>query len=1027
MRFGVLGPLAVWTDDGEPVRVRDTKVRALLAALLLAEGRMVTVDHLVDALWGDTPPARPAAVLQARVSQLRGVLDRAEPGARALVRYRAPGYLLPADDVDAVRSTSLVRESRDGVDPRTRVDLLTRALDLWRGPALAEFADGETARPVVARWEEERVAAVEERAEALIDLGEYAAVAAELADVVDRHPFRERLHAARIRALYGAGRQGEALTAYERLRARLADELGVDPGPDLVALHRALLDQDPALDRVTVADAPPGNLPAPGDGLMGREERLTRLVALGGERRLVTLTGPGGVGKTRLALAAAERLATTAGPDGAWLVELAPLAEGGDAVGVLAAVLGVRDDGGGPGPFDRTVELLRGRRALIVLDNCEHVVASAADTVARLLRALPDLTVLATSQVPLDVAEERLFAVPPLDLPPETDDPEALARSGAAQLLVARASAAEPSFTLDQDTAAAVAVICRRLDGIPLALELAATRLRHMSADELAARLDDRFAVLGVGRRDAPARQRTLRAMIDWSWEPLGAVERQVLAHLSVLSDGGDLAAAEAVCTASAAVTHAQVLDAVGALVDRSLVVVGRHPTGTRYHLLESVAAYALDRLAESGATGRARLRHARHFADLAERADAGVRGRDQRRWLERLDCEAANLRAALDTAVREADTDLALRLANALCWYRHLRGRSGESREALDRALALPGGRPGARACARVWRAALADPKDARLREEARRTLPMVPDTPTRARLAWFLELSRWGLGDTEQAERRVRDAHEEALAAQDRWCAAVSRVLLADAAHRRGELDAALTWARESERELRALGDRWGVLQAANAAAEVLEALGDLEGMAAHHEEGLRIAEDLRLWTVVARTLSGLGRVSMLHGDLERAGDLLERARGIAAEHADTLGEQFADAGLALVARRSGDLERAERLLLRWLDWNRGAAGRIGLAFILTQLGYVAEQRGDAGLALARHEEACEAAEASGDPRAVALALEGQAGAYALMGDGERARKLVAEAAGLRERAGAPLTEAERVDVDRIARRPG
>ncbi|WP_017600111.1 ATP-binding protein, partial [Nocardiopsis lucentensis] len=604
---------------------------------------------------------------------------------------------------------------------------------------------------------------------------------------------------------------------------------------------------------------------------------------------------------------------------------------------------------------------------------------------------------------------------------------EALARSGAVRLLVARARAAVPSFALDGDTAGAVATICRRLDGIPLALELAATRLRHLGADELAARLDDRFAVLGVGRRDAPARQRTLRAMIDWSWEPLPAVERHVLARLSVFADGCDLAAAEAVCAVPGTVARAEVLDTVGALGDRSLVVVAHHPAGTRYHLLESVAAYALDRLTEARETERARLRHARYFADLAERADAGIRGRDQRRWLERLDCEAANLRTALDTAVREADADLALRLANALCWYRHLRGRAGESGEALDRALALPGGASGARACARAWRAALADPEDARPRDEARRTLPMLPDTAARARAAWFLELSRWGLGDTERAERRVRAAHEEALAANDPWCVAATRVQLADAAHRAGDLERALELAGRSEDDMRALGDRWGVLQAANVSAAVLEALGDLDGMAARHEEGRRIAEELRLWTEVARALSGLGRVALLRDDLERSTELLTRAREIAAEHTDTLGEQFADAGLALAARRSGDLERAERLLHRWLDWNRRASGRIGLAFILTQLGYVAEQRGDAELALARHEEAHGVAEEGADPRAAALALEGQAGAYALLGDAERAGKLLAEAAGLRDRAGAPLTEAERVDVDRIGSRSG
>ncbi|WP_116246777.1 BTAD domain-containing putative transcriptional regulator [Nocardiopsis sp. FIRDI 009] len=1022
MRFGVLGPLGVWTDDGVPVRVRDTKVRALLAALLLAEGRMVTVDHLVDVLWGDSPPARPTAVLQARVSQLRGVLDRAEPGARALVRYRAPGYALRADDVDAARFAALVRQARNGSDPCSRADLLTRALDLWRGPVLAEFADTDAVRPAAARWEEARVTAVEDWAEARLELGEYAALAADLAAVVDRHPFRERLHAAFIRALYGAGRQGEALAAYERLRSRLAEELGIDPGADLVALHRSLLKQDPVLTPGPAAHAPTGNLPASVSDLVGREERLPRLVALARERRLVTLTGPGGVGKTRLALAAAARLADTAAVGGAWLVELAPLPADGDPVGVLAAVLGGRDDLG-PSPFERVVDLLRGRRALVVLDNCEHVVASVADTVARLLREVPDLTVLATSRVPLDVAGERRFVVPPLDLPPDTDDTEELARSGAVRLFTARARDAVPAFTLDARTASAVAVVCRRLDGIPLALELAATRLRHMGVDELAARLDDRFALLGMGRRDAPARQRTLRATIDWSWEPLPPVERRVLARLAVFADGCDLAAAEAVC----ADAEGAVLDTVGALADRSLVVVADRPDGTRYHLLESVAAYALDRLEEAGETRRSRLRHALHFADVAERADAALRGSAQRSWLERLDREAANLRAALDTAVREADADLALRLADALCWYRYLRGRTGESRRALDRALALRGGSPGARARARVWRAALADPEDVRLRDEARRTLPIVSGTAARVRLAWFLEMTRWGLGDTDQATRCVRAAHEEAVAAKDPWGAAVTRIQLADAAHQRGDLDVALALAEEGEQDMRALGDRWGLLRAANVSAAVLEALGDLDGVAVRHEEGRRIAEELRLWTVVARALSGLGRVALLRGDLDRAVELLTRARGIAAEHADALGEQFADAGLALVARRSGDLGRAERLLHRWLDWNRRAGSRVGLAFILTQLGYVAEQRGDAELALARHEEAQGAAEESGDPRAVALALEGQAGAYALMGDTERSEKLLSEAEALRERSGAPLTAAERVDVDRIGLRPG
>ncbi|WP_160051555.1 BTAD domain-containing putative transcriptional regulator [Nocardiopsis sp. FR26] len=1027
MRFGVLGPLAVWTGGGAPVRVRDTKVRALLASLLLARGRVVPADRLVEDLWGQEPPARPAAVLQARVSQLRGDLDRAEPGARALVRHRAPGYLLAAEDVDAVRFEDLLRRAGAAADPRGRADLLARALDLWRGPVLAEFADTEPARSAAARWEELRVTAVEDRAEARLALGEHAALAADLAEEAERHPYRERLHAARIRALYGAGRQREALAAYERLRSRLAEEMGVDPGPALADLHRRLLAQDPSLDPVPVpAAAPVGHrgLPAPVGALVGREDHLRALRSLAGTRRLVTLTGPGGVGKTRLALEAARDLAA----DTALLVELAGLAPGGDPGPLLAAAVGARDEGPDRGPLARVADLLRGRGALLVLDNCEHAVAPVAAAVAELVREVPDLRVLATSQVPLDVTGEHLYAVPPLDVPgPEDADPALLAGIGAVRLFTERARAASSAFVLDAATAGPVATICRRLDGIPLALELAATRLRHMGAADLAARLDDRFALLGVGRRDAPARQRTLRAMIDWSWEPLSAAERAVLCRLAVHAGGCDLATAEAVCSDPGSVPAEEVLGVIAALVDRSLVVAADHPDGTRYHLLESVAAYAVERLEESGRARAARARHAAHFADLAERADARLRGPGQGRWLRRLDAEAANLRAALDAAVHEGDARLALRLALATTWYRYLRGHAGQARDALGRALSVPGGPAGDAARARVWRAALAAPGSDGGEAGPDADLERVTDPAVRARLAWFTEFARCGLGDPLRAVERVERAREAALRAGDAWGAALALVSLAQAAFTRGDLAGARERAHEAERALRDIGDRWALLHASDILAQVAEARGDLAETARRHEEGLRIAEELRLWRTVSLKLSGLGRVALLRGDLDRADALHERALRVAEEQADAVGEQFADAGIALAARRRGDLERAERTLCRRLEWNRCADGRIGTAFILSQLGFVAEQRGQADRALELHGRARREAERGGDPRAVALALEGMAGAHALAGERDRARELLERAGGLREEAGAPLVGAERWDLERITARLG
>ncbi len=568
MHFGVLGPLEARTDCGSPVSVPEVKVRTLLADLLAHQGRPVSADRLVDDLWGEAPPGKPTGALRAKVSQLRRALEDAEPGGRELVASGPAGYLLRVDSdaVDAHLFEGLTARAYETDDPRARAALLTDALALWRGPAFADFGDDPFARAAITRLEERRLVALEERAEARLELGEHSLLTGELGELVARHPLRERLRAAHVRALYRSGRQAEALDSYNDLRNHLLEELGLDPSPELTVLHQAILEQDPALEPVPApATRPRTNLPASLTELVGRTDAVAEVRSLLDAGRLVTLTGPGGVGKTRLAVEAASGLADIY-PDGVWLVELAALGQssGADAgasqaavAEAVAAVLGVRDDampGGGLPPgepvelTDRLTGALRTRRMLLVLDNCEHVVEPVAKLAELLLRAAPGLRILATSREPLGLAGELLWTVPPLELPEPTAAPEVLERSGAVQLFVARAAAAAQGFTLDADNAEAVVMLCRQLDGIPLALELAATRVRALGVHQLAARLCDRFRLLAAGHRGVPARQQTLRAMIDWSWELLTEPERIVLRRLAVHAGGCTLAAAEEVC-----------------------------------------------------------------------------------------------------------------------------------------------------------------------------------------------------------------------------------------------------------------------------------------------------------------------------------------------------------------------------------------------------------------------------------------------------------------------------------------------
>ncbi|MEQ4718852.1 BTAD domain-containing putative transcriptional regulator [Nonomuraea sp. B19D2] len=1022
MRFGVLGPLAVWTDSGESVTIPGLKVRALLVDLLVHEGHPVSVDRLVDDLWGAEPPGNPAGALQVRVSQLRKAFEDAEPGGKNLVVSRAPGYLLRHEDgaVDAARFAGLLAKAEAADSPRTRAGLLADALALWRGPAYADFADEEYTRSAILRLEEQRLSALEQHAEARLELGEHGLLVGELGDLVARHPLRERLRAVHMRALYRAGRQSEALGSYAELRDRLADELGLDPGPELVALHQAILGQDPALS--VPADRPVTNLPASVSKLIGRDEALAEVCALVGDERLVTLTGSGGVGKTRLALEAANRLVDEFA-DGAWLVAL-DQASRSPAEAVMAA-LDIREDAAAtaaasPGDagralMERLAAALRARRMLLVLDNCEHVVEQVAELAESLLHACPGLRILATSREPLAVAGEVLWSVPPLDVPGSADL-AVMARSDAVRLFVTRAAASARGFVLDAGNAQAVAQLCRRLDGIPLALELAATRVRALGVQGVVARLDDRFRLLASGQRGAPARQQTLTAVIDWSWDLLSDEERRVLRRLSVHADGCTLEAAESVCDAP----ELDVLDLLARLVDRSLVVVVDASAGVRYRLLESVSAYCLDRLSDAGELDRTRLAHLRHYLALAVRAEPELYGHEQRDWLLRLDAEAANMRAALDTAVAQKDAGSAARLVNALAWYWFLRGRLAEGRRSLATALSVAGDHTPVRARAAAWEAGFALILGEQVEWEP--VLEAVEDPGERARAALFVGMHVKDMPTGQELTRRALATFREV---GDRWGVAAALARQARDAFTTRDIEALERIGEESARLFTELGDRWGLLQAKAWLASLAEMATDAERANRLFGEGLRMAEDLGLWPEVSTSTAWLGWIALQSGEYERAMEFCERGMRLAESQGYREGATMGEMGLAFAARRAGRLDLAETHLLRLLEGeprDPDTEPSLHVPDTLVELGYVMELRGNPAAAMDLHVEGLAAARKIGDPRSMAFAVEGAAAAA---GPTEKAAKLLGLAAAARERNQTPAGAAEQADNERVAAR--
>ncbi|MER7928000.1 BTAD domain-containing putative transcriptional regulator [Streptomyces sp. NPDC096057] len=1015
VRYRILGTTQALRPDGSAVPVGGARLRALLTVLALRPGKAVPASLLVDEVWAGDPPTDATGALQALVGRLRRTL-----GADAITSVES-GYRLAAapDDIDLHRFERLTGEGlralADG-NPAKAAEVLDDALALWHGPALADLPD-RTAE--AARREARHLDARRARLTAALALGEADTALPELTALCDTHPLDEPLQALRLRALRATGRTAQALAAYEDVRLLLADRLGSDPGPELRALHGELLNpEDPEpttgldgggpdgptpVDR-TPAITLPGNLRARLTSFVGREADIGVIRNDLAAARLVTLLGPGGAGKTRLSQEAAEGMRDAA-RDGVWLAELAPVDDPEAVPEAVLTAVGARETvmygagaeairaAGGErhdDPVERLAEHCGRRRMLLILDNCEHVVDAAARLVETLLEHCPGLTVLATSREPLGVPGELLRPVEPLP------DPVAL------RLLADRGAAARPGFRVEDDPEAC-AEICRRLDGLPLAIELAAARLRMLTPRQIADRLDDRFRLLTSGSRTLLPRQQTLRAVVDWSWDLLDANERDVLSTLSVFAGGCELAAAEAVCGPVA-------FETLGSLVDKSLVVAAPSGDGEmRYRLLETVAEYAAERLDEAGLRPRAERAHLTYYRELARTTDPLLRGPGQLAAVERLEREYENLRTALRHAVAERDEQEAICLVLSLVWYWQMRDVRIEARNWCVEVMALgpdPFAAPVRRA-APVWQRCtdVPPPLTGELLDEARRGVHL-------AHLGWMdTELEAWEAPEAKEKLRLITEVYEPGfpqtcrtpgmlwfyavlmsgsverlpgiLEAGVRTCRATPGMeweLATTLQMRANMLANRSDWAGDAARDadesleiFRRLGDAWGTAEALSARAEARERVGEFQLAAADYEAAIEHAERLGAHGQTAVLGARLGSALIEGGEVERGErillDVIERQAYRTGNEAMPAARMFLAGHFGLTGRPAEAREQL-RLLREQFSISHFV---VFDAYILGLEAWLATVEGDYDLALDRIQQALHHA---GDPLSEAIA---------------------------------------------------
>jgi len=927
VRVTLLGPFEVRNDSGDSVPVAGARLRDLIARLALAGGRPVSTSALAAAVWGDDPPADLPNALQTLVSRARRAL-----GDAAAVEQSAAGYRLAVlpDDVDALRFERLVAAGE-----------LEQALALWRGPALDDL--GEFAVPSALRLTDLRLDATIGWLTRELDAGRAASHVAELEALAAANPLNEKLTALLMRSLAAAGRQAEALTAYERLRARLADDLGIDPGAQVRDVHLEVL-----RGKLDVAPAGNGrhasrhtNVRAQLTSFVGREHEVSRVGEALAGYRLVTLVGPGGAGKTRLASEVAAQVAAggpdghaagAAGlaPDGVWMAELASVTDAADVPQAVLGSLGLREahimlDGTHRittrDAESRLIEGLADAQALLVLDNCEHLIDACAHLADALLAHSPGLRIVATSREPLGIVGESLLVVPPL------------AHDPAVRLFADRAAAVSPGFALGEETTPLVADIVRRLDGLPLAIELAAARLRTLPLAEISRRLDDRFRLLTGGSRTALPRHRTLRAVVEWSWDLLTPAERLLAERFSVFPAGAAPEAVAAVCgiqpgPAEHDTDQLDTGDLLSSLVDKSLLQPA--DGGARLRMLETIREYGAEQLAGRAEIGELRRHHAEYYSDLMNDAAPQLLTRDQLTWLKAVQADRDNILAALRYWCDAHDAARAIPLAVSVSCLAFLLGNYTDIRELIGQALVVPGeADPDLRTVAdATYAISLAtQPHPVRQADDYAFTglvervdaldfekFPLAG--LLRPAYAMFIQ-------DTERARRYVA----ETLASRDEWVVAGGWMISAALAENSGDIDALRLASAQALERFRAIGERWGLASALRMAAGIRVLDGDLDGAAVAFAESARLLGEMGSHDDESHAPLQLANLAARRGDLAAAREFYASALAIAQSDVSGLDVPIVSAAYAMFEAGAGNVEMARSLTPVAAEW----AGRL------------------------------------------------------------------------------------------------
>jgi predicted ATPase/DNA-binding SARP family transcriptional activator len=913
-------PDAVW---------RRRKAKQLVALLALTPSHTLHRDQVLDTFWPDATPAAAANSLYQTLHIARRILC---PGSQLCIylTLREEMLSLFSDKsdkspwIDAEAFETAAKEARRGKD----LAQYHMALKLYAGELLPQERYEDWAQGPRERLQRTYLNLLLELAELHQDRGEYAQAITTLRRVVEVSPLEEEAHAELMRLYARIGQRQSALAQYAILAQVLRSNLGTEPAPEHAQLYQEILagrflrlvEREPER-AASVGQEPRTNLPVHLTSFVGREREKGDYLRLLRANRLITLTGPGGCGKTRLALEMASALRQEY-RDGVWLVELAALQDPALTPHTVATALGLHDSRGRP-PMDLLMAGLQRRHILLVLDNCEHLIEAAAQLGEQLLQACPSMRILATSREPLHAPGEIICLVPSLRLPDtaavDVKTPEALLAYESVRLFRDRACAVMPEFEVSAANASAVIEICHRLDGIPLALELAATRLRALSPEQIAARLDNAFSVLLGGSRTALTRQRTLRATIDWSYDLLSDEERGLFRRLAIFSGGFTIEALEAICESKD--TAPSVLDLFAQLVDKSLVTVDREGASQRYHLLETIRQYALGHLQASGEVSALRQRHRDWYSALAEQSDAGLRGPEQGDWLNRLTSELDNFRAVLRWSLEWGEIEVGVRLAGALWRFWYMRGHVREGRERLEEVIA-------------------------RVEDAARDDRPVAQETLARALNAAGTFADKMG------EPRRAIELHERSLAIRrtlgDQSAIAATLNDLANVLSSAGEYARAMTYYEEGLSLNRELGDEWGIALVLGNLANCISEQGQYERAAAMFEEAYALASRMGGAREIAYALNNLGDVSFRLGRLDAARAYFERGLTLFREQADPLCIALSLLGLAHTARAAGDASQAIHLYAESLvlcgpsDNMRDAIFNLeGIAGVLMDLG--------------------------------------------------------------------------------------